>query len=70
MARKLTSVGKIMNLLTVLEPGDSFYAEGTHQQVTAYASHLKVKCSTSKILVIEDCTGEPKVKFLIKVTIL
>lgn len=62
--------GKILELLTTLSTGDSFYTESHVNTITSYASKAGVKCSTQKVFVIEGVTGdEPMVKKIIKVTV-
>ncbi len=69
--REKTKSGKVMSLLTLLNPGESFYTEMPPKNVMAYSSIAKVKCSTDIVLVIENHnTDHPVTKRITKVTLL
>jgi hypothetical protein len=71
MSREKSSVGYVMDLLKVLNKGDSFYTDSIPTTATSYAQTYGVKIRTAKILIVEDHLGiDPKARFITKVTIL
>ena len=64
------STGIILSLLEKLSVGDSFYVDLPPNVITSYSYKAGVKCSTEKILIIENIKKEEVVtRKMTKVTL-
>jgi hypothetical protein len=71
MARPMTATGRSMMMLTLLEPGDSFYVPLPTATITGYASRMQVQVRTERMVAIEGWTsGVPILVEMTKVTLI
>lgn len=70
MSRPKTRIGRTIDLLANMEPGDTLFIDRPLNSVASYVSASDIKVKTESVLCIEKYGSEPVVQKITKITLL